>query len=320
MQPASPRTTTCDSAARTRPRCNPNPLVAAHADAHASTRLVDRQAMSWRTRAGARLAALALLALTLLPLPSPGMQRLWPAREPLVRLEVVDRETGRTLPVLPYRSERWIEGAPGHRYAVRLTNLTDARVLVVLSVDGVNAVSGETAATDQAGYVLLPGQSTEINGWRKSLDDVAQFVFTDLGDSYAARTGRPRNVGVIGMAVFREAVPYPPPPPPVAMEDGAARDSARPAAAPARESAARAAGNTDATRQSLGTGHGQREWSPVTRTTFVRASDRPDQTRQLRYDDRARLITRGVLPRRMPSVGRPQAFPGDFVPDPPDSR
>src|SRR3546814_20574948 len=120
---------------------------------------------------------------------------------------------------------------PGHRYAVRLTNTSGERVLVVLSVDGVNAVTGEDADPSQAGYVLAPWQSTEIDGWRKSLDEVARFSFTDLPDSYAARTGRPRTVGVIGIAVFRErragriatqphpkphAYPYPtdaPPPP-----------------------------------------------------------------------------------------------------------
>ncbi|MGO4782125.1 hypothetical protein AB4084_42215, partial [Lysobacter sp. 2RAB21] len=67
-----------------------------------------------------------------------------------------------------------------------------------------------TASPSQAGYVLEAWQSTEINGWRKSMDDVAQFVFTDLPDSYAARTGRPDNVGVIGVAVFQERQVYRP--------------------------------------------------------------------------------------------------------------
>ena len=70
---------------------------------------------------------------------------------------------------------------------MRLTNTTGERVLVVLSVDGVNAVSGETADTAQGGYVLEPWETAEIAGWRKSLDDVAQFVFTDLADSATLR-------------------------------------------------------------------------------------------------------------------------------------
>ncbi len=110
-----------------------------------------------------------------------------------------------------HRGASYIAGRPGNRYAVRLTNRSGARVLVVLSVDGVNAISGETAATGQQGYVLAPHASAEITGWRKSWQEAAAFYFTALPDSYAARTGRPDNVGVIGAAVFRERVRYPQP-------------------------------------------------------------------------------------------------------------
>src|SRR5690606_24474761 len=130
---------------------------------------------------------------------------------PLVELSIVDRDTGRTLDSLPHRGESWIEGVPGHRYTVRLTNTSNQRVLAVLSVDGINAVSGETAATNQAGYVLGPYQSTEVNGWRKSLAEVAAFQFASFAQSYAVRTGRPDNVGVIGVAVFTEKLSPPPP-------------------------------------------------------------------------------------------------------------
>ena len=43
-------------------------------------------------------------------------------------------------------------------------------------------------------------------GSEAALSQTAAFYFTDLADSYAARTGRPDNVGVIGVALFREGV------------------------------------------------------------------------------------------------------------------
>lgn len=241
----------------------------------------------------------------------------------LVDVDVVDRDSGQWLPEYVHRGRIYVPGTPGHRYAVRLTNQTGERVLVVLSVDGVNAVTGETAAPSQAGYVLSPWQTTEISGWRKSLDDVAQFHFTDLPDSYAARTGRPDNVGVIGIAVFRERaypVPYPmPAPPPVA--DAAGNQAGAKAAAPAaaRESAADSAYGGIARQQRIGTGHGAREWSPVGRTDFVRASRHPAQVTQLRYDDHDSLAALGVLPRPSPywRGDEPRAFPDGFVADPP---
>jgi len=39
--------------------------------------------------------------------------------------------------------------------------------------------------------VLDPRGSVDISGWRKSMSEVAAFVFTSLPDSYAARTDRP---------------------------------------------------------------------------------------------------------------------------------
>ncbi|MDI9238669.1 hypothetical protein QLQ15_07045 [Lysobacter sp. LF1] len=226
---------------------------------------------------------------------------------PRVDLAVVDRASGQWIASMRHRGQQWIEGEPGRSYAIRLTNTTGRRVLVVLSVDGVNAITGETAASAQTGYVLEPWQSTQVEGWRKSMRQVARFVFTDLAHSYAARTGRPDNVGVIGVAVFEEARPSMWEPP-VAYEsrDDAARASS---AAPARE---------ESRAQSIGTGHGPREWSPAQRTEFVRASTTPAETTELRYDAYDALVARGVIPRpyRVAS-DRPRAFPAEFVPDPP---
>lgn len=96
------------------------------------------------------------------------------------------------LPVHRHRGELYVAGEPGHEYEIRLRSREHGRVLAVTSVDGVNVLSGETAATSQGGYVL--------DGWRKNLDEVAAFYFTRLRNSYAARTGRPDHVGVIGIA------------------------------------------------------------------------------------------------------------------------
>ena len=137
----------------------------------------------------------------------------WAAGGSLVQVQLIDRAGGDMLREVRHRGTAWVAGRPGDRYAVRLTNRTGGRLLVVLSVDGVNAVSGQTAATGQTGYVLAPWQTADITGWRKSDAEAAAFYFTALPDSYAARTDRPENVGVIGVAAFRERVPVPRPVP-----------------------------------------------------------------------------------------------------------
>jgi hypothetical protein len=235
-----------------------------------------------------------------------------PPRPLLADVAVIDRFTGETLPVHAHRGERWIAGTPGNRYSVVLHNRGTERVLAVLSVDGINAVSGQTAAWDQAGYVLDPGERAEIRGWRKSQERIAAFEFTALPDSYAARTGRPENVGVIGVAWFREAPRLPKVQ--AAPSVGASRDQP---GAPAAEATGRTDSASPAPR--LGTGHGRSEWSQVQVTRFERARPSPDEVVAIRYDSRANLIAMGIIDLRPAPAPAPEPFPGvlGFVPDPP---
>lgn len=281
-----------------------------------------------------RLALPALAALSVLSaLPAHAVGRL-------ADINVIDRDSGETLPVYQHRGEYWVAGRPGARYAVSVRNALSGRVMSVVSVDGVNVVSGETAALEQTGYVLGPWQRYDITGWRKSDAEVAAFHFTHLSGSYAARTGRPAHVGVIGVAVFREK-PVPPASVPLPeapsswrerrelseSERSALERSAPASAAPAAESPAPGMGSAksqsyneaaDAVRRPaspaprLGTGHGEREDSRVGHTSFERRSARPDEVIRIRYDSRVNLIALGVLPPDVESVVQPQPFPGSY--------
>src|SRR5262249_26858262 len=122
----------------------------------------------------------------------------------IAHVMIIDRNSGVELTPHLYRGEYWVAGTPGATYAIETRNRLSERLLAVTSVDGVNVISGATASWDQTGYVFDPGQGYQITGWRKSDAEVAAFTFTDSPNSYAARTGRPANVGVIGVALFRE--------------------------------------------------------------------------------------------------------------------
>ena len=256
----------------------------------------------------------------------------------LLDLSVIDRDTGATLPTYVQDGKLYVPGTPGHRYAVRLNNRTGARVLAVLSVDGVNAVSGETASANQSGYVLDAWQSTDINGWRKNLDEVAQFNFTSLPNSYAAQTGRPANVGVIGVAVFterddrwiaeqriRRAPPAPASRPWAKDSESSERSSANESVAgaaqksqPSETQADAAMERSEPKRERLGTGHGDREYSQVGTTRFERASTMPAETLAIWYDSYRNLAARGIIPRRPIASREPNPFPNSFVADPPN--
>ena len=118
----------------------------------------------------------------------------------LADLSVVDRTNGAVLPVYYAHGTYWIAGTPGRRYGLLIRNALGERVLAVASVDGINVISGATAAVDKVGYVLGPRERYEIDGWRKSDNEVAAFEFVASPQSYAERTGRASNVGVVGVA------------------------------------------------------------------------------------------------------------------------
>lgn len=227
----------------------------------------------------------------------------------LLDVQIVSRSTGLPLQVHRHQGRDYVVGTPGEAYAVRLVNRSGARVLGVLAVDGVNAITGETAATSQSGYVLGPYETAEIGGWRKSMEEVARFYFTRLPDSYAARTDRPDHVGVIGVAAYAEYVPPPAPAAPALGAEAARQDAAAPAAEAEADVRRRA-------ESRLGTGHGEREAAPTRHTDFRRATREPQEIVAIRYDSRAQLVSQGVIPRPPLRRPDPQPFPGGFVPDP----
>lgn len=260
-----------------------------------------------KTFSCAALTASALTATALAAFAGPAT-----AAGRLADISVIDRDSGARLPAYFHAGEYWIAGRPGQRYLVQLCNRLPGRALAVVSVDGVNVLDGDTAGVDQPGYVYAPGECGTVDGWRKSQSQVAAFEFSAVADSYAARTGRAANVGVIGIAVFSERI---------SRREYAANGAQPPiadlaSAAPATP-AARAA---ESARQDLGTGHGSREYSWVDYTTFTRASDRPDEIVRIRYGSEAQLVALGVIRRPRPAIEAPDPFPASplarFVPDP----
>ena len=252
----------------------------------------------------------------------------------LAHVSITDRDTGTTLAAHYHRGEYWVAGRPGARYAINIRNTQGLRVLAVTSVDGINVITGDTARSDQRGYVFDPYVGYDIAGWRKSDAQVAAFEFTSVPRSYAARTGRPQNVGVIGVALFRERAAVvnvqsaqhrfneSPPPSPVSRSRGES-ESLDTAAASAGQAAGRATERRSeslARSPGLGTGHGRRETSVVTNVDFVREQQQPNEVVRIRYDSEANLLAMGVIRRAPTVIPQPRPFPDEpalgYVPDP----
>ncbi len=229
----------------------------------------------------------------------------------LVQVDVYDRADGSALPVYAKDGRNYIVGTPGHEYAVRIRNCTGARVLVVTSVDGVNVISGDTAAPSQSGYVLEPwgyGRDHRLAQEPRAHGGVLLHRPGRLvcgAHRPAAERRRDRRRRVPGEAATRRctttgsaAAPVPRPkhrptrtrrpiPSPLTARKEARADAAAPVAsrgnARARRSrraaTPRSKDSPEAVRRSLGklgTGHGRNEDSRVTTVALrARHANRP---------------------------------------------
>ena len=94
-------------------------------------------------------------------------------------------------------------GKPGANYEIWVKNRSKAPVEVVASVDGLDVIDGRPASTKKNGYIIEPGQTTSIRGFRTSYESLALFKFSSVANSYSnQKHGTTRNVGVIGLALY----------------------------------------------------------------------------------------------------------------------
>ncbi|WP_437840460.1 hypothetical protein [Sorangium sp. So ce1153] len=232
----------------------------------------------------------------------------------IVEVELLVEESGALTPAREYvhRDTTYVEGRSGQRYALRVRNLTGRRVEVVPSVDGLDVQSGKDASFDLRGLVIRPRESFEFSGFRISHTEVATFRFGSIEQSYAAQIGKPRNVGVIGVAVFEELAPPPhPPPPPFAPSFGGGAAPPAPfggpptgskgfgpptGAPPPAPAVPRAPGAAPAPAapKGLGTTFGERRESRITSTQFDRATPQPGAVLVIRYEQREGLRALGI--------------------------
>jgi hypothetical protein len=222
---------------------------------------------------------------------------------------------GRPVPLFPApdgSGRHYLEARQGRRYAVSLVNRTAARLGVVLTVDGLNVISGQRDEGQGRMYVLEPWQRTTVRGWRTSLEEVRRFTFVDEARSYAARSGKANaKLGWIEASVYGERRPWvregirreAPVPLPRPSEPEAHDASRAPAAPPPGEGSEAESPSEPAStvegragaRSFPGTGWGRRVHDRVVLVDFEPEASPAERT-TLRYEYRQALVALGVLP------------------------
>lgn len=268
------------------------------------------------------LGFLALFAVTLVCCAAPQPAASQSLRSAAAGYELEVLVNGVPARTFEYGGESFVLGQEGRRYVLRVHNRSARRVEAVVSVDGLDVVDGRAGDyKNKRGYLIDAYSHVDIDGWRLSNHEAAAFRFAPIRDSYAAKSGSARNVGVIGVAVFPERV-LPPPRPvyvperesddfsamdglgssgaapteglraqraPAAPSANAAEAAPTPAKGSARASSARRE------RSGLGTEFGEAVSSEIHQVSFVRAQpQQPAALLGFRYNDRTGLIALGV--------------------------
>lgn len=272
-----------------------------------------------------------------------------------MRVDIIQGKGNKPLRRICHEGEVYVKAPKQGSYRIQLYNHTDRRRLAVVTVDGVNVLSGKDGDFKGQGYVLRPGETVEIPGWRRDEGAAAAFLFRQEEQSYANQTGRGiRNVGVVGVAVFDEE-------PPILIRcpnthlhhhhhhhhpdllfstdttdnTGHSRSGTGTSCSssgrkrlskPHRPSSVQPRGvefyDTEPTTD-VGTGYGREVEFQTTSTVFTRATEEPAEVVVLRYAVKERLQSWGVPVHKMKRPNRkpsPQAFPisqSPSVPPPP---
>jgi hypothetical protein len=292
-----------------------------------------------------RLSHFAILVAGLVACAAPARNaESRPLRASVSGYEVQVLVDGSPAPTFWHDGENYVMGHTGERYVIRVQNHTSRRIEAVVTVDGRDAVDGKAGDFQRKrGYLVPAWGQVDIDGWRLSQSQAAAFRFSSVADSYAARTGNAREVGVIGVAVFPERVyrPRPLPVPPPCCFDGYRDDElgyrgepsenkrsmqAPAASAPASGLAESGSGGygagaaksksgasasadyapTRRERPGLGTEFGEAVASHIQEVEFVRAnSSVPAVILGVRYNDHDGLVAMGV------NVDGVYPWPGD---------
>jgi hypothetical protein len=294
-----------------------------------------------------RLSRLAILVAGFVACATPARNaESRPLRASGAGYEVQVLVDGSPAPTFWHDGESYVMGRTGERYVIRVHNHTGRRIEAVVTVDGRDAVDGKPGDYQhKRGYLVPAWGQVDIDGWRLSQSQAAAFRFSSVADSYAARMGNAREVGVIGVAVFPERVwrPHPlPVPPPCCIDDyrydgfgyrdgpmGEKRSAQAPAPATsaptspfadagsggrgfgAAKGKAAAEASSDYApnrreRPGLGTEFGEAVSSHIQEVDFVRAnSSSPAVVLGVRYNDHDGLLAMGV------NVDSVYPWPGD---------
>lgn len=132
--------------------------------------------------------------------PSDDLQNSSPA----MKFEII--VDGKALQPAKRDGDLWLNTGDlvGKEFQLRITNHDSSRVLFVIGIDGLSVIGKQPFREIGRGYVLDPGQTATIRGWRTNSDSVEAFEFTTPENSAAQGTEVEIRIGQIEVIAIAE--------------------------------------------------------------------------------------------------------------------
>lgn len=231
------------------------------------------------------------------------------------KINVTVLVNGRKIKEYQHNGNSFVEAKYGSNYSIRVANNSYHRVMAIISVDGVDVISGKEATDASPGYVIDGQSSLNIDGFRVDNSTVAKFTFTEKDKSYTKEvvTGSSKNCGVIGVRVFSEKQK------PIAIRSpqpeygfGSKKNYYSPFDDSITCYSKSILGTKSASPFSVGTSWGEAEKSEVKSVEFISQDLISDIT--LYYTDKKGLVSLGVDMEEKAQCAIPVAFSGYCTP------
>ncbi|MCK5917972.1 MAG: hypothetical protein KAG34_06085 [Cocleimonas sp.] len=227
-----------------------------------------------------------LIATSLMVVTTAEATRINPNYSP-IRVDIID-DRGRVFRQITTGNKAhnvkraYVQAKRGKRYSLRLRNMSNRRVGVIIAVDGRNILTGKKSwlGKHEKMYILNPYETATYKGWRTAKNRVNRFFFTSTANSYATAWQDKSAMGVIALAVYDEK-------PRVMYRENQSNSFNSKRARPAPSAQA-------AQADEAGTGFGREEYSPTVKVAF-KARHQATVKHFYKYEWRSTLCKRGVI-------------------------
>ncbi|AWM80988.1 hypothetical protein DKL61_11880 [Gammaproteobacteria bacterium ESL0073] len=93
-----------------------------------------------------------------------------------INVTVLDKN-GKKIPIVQSKGDYYIQSVKGEKYTLYFENISNTGYEVIVTADGIDSVTGKDGSYRNPGYILFPGNTITVRGFRQTKSEYKPFVF-----------------------------------------------------------------------------------------------------------------------------------------------